>query len=60
MVGEEYIGAEQVFERQAGAGAVLGAQNDEARRSGVRRAERHDELFVEVAVVLSAAHAAPA
>ena len=56
VVGEEYVGAEQVFERQAGAGAVLGAQHDEARRSGVRRAERHDDLLVEV----GKAHAAPA
>ena len=55
----------KVFERQAGAGAVLGAQDDEARRSGVcgrfsaggaGPAERHDDLFVEV----GKAHAAPA
>ena len=47
----------KVFERQAGAGAVLGAQDDEARRSGVcgrlpaggvRRAQRHHDLLVEV------------
>ena len=56
MVGEEDVGAEEVFERQAGAGAVLGAQNDEARRSGALRAERHDDLFVEVGKT----HAAPA
>ena len=55
----------KVFERQAGTGAVLGAQYDEARCSGVcgrfpageaGRAERHDDLFVKV----GKAHAAPA
>ena len=34
VVGEEYVGAEQVFERQAGAGAVLGAQYDEVAVAG--------------------------
>ena len=55
----------KVFERQAGAGAVLGAQDDEARWSGVcgrllvggvGPAERHDDMFVEV----GKAYAAPA
>ena len=56
VVGEEYVGAVQVFERQAGAGAVLGAQHDEARCRGVLRTERRDDLLVEV----GKAHAAPA